>query len=85
MSVRSIGEKAALLWRREGNMASIDGGGEKEFEKRMCTEIKKWVPNLYVNNSDYTCCYYTDPGKAKIAAEGKNGSVNGKDFADTCI
>lgn len=24
-------------------------------------EIHKWVPHLYVNNSDYICCYYTDP------------------------
>lgn len=23
--------------------------------------MKKWVPHLYVNNSDYICCYYTDP------------------------
>ncbi|KAL0306704.1 UNVERIFIED_CONTAM: hypothetical protein Sradi_6087700 [Sesamum radiatum] len=22
---------------------------------------KQWVPHLYVNNSDYICCYYTDP------------------------
>ena len=45
--VRSIGEKARSLWRRvraalpSNNVASIDSEGEKEFEKRMCTEIKK--------------------------------------------
>ncbi|CAI0461331.1 unnamed protein product [Linum tenue] len=22
---------------------------------------KKWVPHLYVNNSDYICCHYTNP------------------------
>ncbi|GMI69996.1 hypothetical protein like AT5G50890 [Hibiscus trionum] len=23
--------------------------------------LKKWVPRLYVNNTDYICCRYTDP------------------------
>ncbi|KAK5818181.1 GDSL esterase/lipase At4g10955 isoform X1 [Gossypium arboreum] len=23
--------------------------------------LKQWVPHLYVNNSDYICCHYTDP------------------------
>ncbi|CAL9184559.1 unnamed protein product [Musa hybrid cultivar] len=32
-------------------------------------EAKRWVPNLYVNNSDYICCYYND-----TAGVGANGS-----------
>lgn len=28
--------------------------------QKATAELKKWVPNLYVNNSDYICCSYTD-------------------------
>lgn len=76
MSFRSIGEKAGYLWRRvrsalpSGNVAAVEVGEEK----RICAEIKKWVPNLYVNNSDYICCYYTDPGEA----EGEGDSAEAK-------
>ncbi|CAL0310868.1 unnamed protein product [Lupinus luteus] len=37
-------------------------------------EVGKWVPHLYVNNSDYICCSYNDPdGKAeKFGADKEN-------------
>lgn len=34
--------------------------------------LGKWVPHLYVNNSDYICCSYTDPdGAEENKADGK--------------
>lgn len=35
------------------------------FGDKTSVGFKKWVPNLYVNNSDYICCYYTDPDGAE--------------------
>ncbi|KAF8043500.1 hypothetical protein BT93_A1729 [Corymbia citriodora subsp. variegata] len=50
--------------------------------KNSSTGIQKWVPHLYVNDSDYICCYYTDPhkdaGKADLGPE--NGHVAAKLF-----
>ncbi|XP_058068400.1 GDSL esterase/lipase At4g10955-like [Magnolia sinica] len=68
MSLRNIGEKAGFVWKRikamfpsrieaQSNCAEENPAGEG----KVCVEIKKWVPHLYVNNSDYICCYYTDP------------------------
>ncbi|WOL02228.1 GDSL esterase/lipase [Canna indica] len=31
---------------------------DAESERR-AAEAKRWVPNFYVNNSDYICCYYS--------------------------
>ncbi|WCJ24869.1 alpha/beta-Hydrolases superfamily protein [Euphorbia peplus] len=39
---------------------------------------KKWVPHLYVNNSDYICCSYTDPDGDKDGNNKENvGCKNG--------
>ncbi|EEF35737.1 GDSL esterase/lipase At4g10955 [Ricinus communis] len=40
------------------------------FREKTSVGLKKWVPHLYVNNSDYICCYYTDPDGG---AQDKNG------------
>ncbi|XP_008782126.3 GDSL esterase/lipase At4g10955-like [Phoenix dactylifera] len=63
MSLRSIGEKVGSVWKRI--RAAMPPSGEeakdsKAGQKRLRTETKKWVPHLYVNSSDYICCYYTD-------------------------
>lgn len=44
------------------------------------TGLKNWVPNLYVNNSDYICCSYTDPdGTENKQADKENaGPGNGQ-------
>ncbi|OIW16309.1 hypothetical protein TanjilG_19025 [Lupinus angustifolius] len=43
--------------------------------------VAKWTPNLYVNNSDYICCYYNDPGgKGKENVGPKNGEIAAKLF-----
>ncbi|KAF7815711.1 GDSL esterase/lipase [Senna tora] len=33
----------------------------------------KWVPHLYVNNSDYICCSYTDPDGDNNSSGSSNG------------
>ncbi|KAJ6820423.1 GDSL esterase/lipase [Iris pallida] len=83
MSLKNIGEKAGYIWRRMRTAlpystvaasAVVDGGGE---ERLWPAEMKKWAPHLYVNSSDYICCYYSDPaGTAAIAAESKDAAAS---------
>ncbi|XP_077228183.1 alpha/beta-Hydrolases superfamily protein [Tasmannia lanceolata] len=67
MSLRSIGEKAGIVWRRIKSIfpASTEIHSNTEEKAggigKVCLDLTKWVPHLYVNNSDYICCYYTDP------------------------
>ncbi|KAJ8749386.1 hypothetical protein K2173_018876 [Erythroxylum novogranatense] len=44
-------------------------------------ELKKWVPHLYVNNSDYICCSYAGPDGLKDKngnKENLGGRTNGQ-------
>ncbi|GAA0170677.1 hydrolase [Lithospermum erythrorhizon] len=64
MSLRNIVEKAGYAWSRF--MSMLPSGSEnqvttEEAVKSISLGLKQWVPNLYVNNSDYICCSYTDP------------------------
>ncbi|CAN1351823.1 GDSL esterase/lipase At4g10955 [Linum perenne] len=62
MSFRNIGEKAEFAWKKLRSMlpyAAETPAVEMESTNRMGS--KKWVPHLYVNNSDYICCQYTSP------------------------
>ncbi|XP_048138298.1 GDSL esterase/lipase At4g10955 [Rhodamnia argentea] len=83
MSLRNMGEKAGVTWRRlksmfpssseQENQGSIDDSqtisesglrgwmAQLNRSKTLNLGMKKWVPHLYVNNSDYICCHYTDP------------------------
>lgn len=77
MSFRNIGEKAGVAWRRLKSMLPNSGtqddtnssGSESKSEPKnnWMTRLAsykssaKWVPHLYVNNSDYICCSYTAP------------------------
>ncbi|OUZ99402.1 hypothetical protein BVC80_8057g6 [Macleaya cordata] len=90
MSLRNIGEKAGFVWKRFKSMLPSSGENQtnKEFmenpgngEGKICAEIMKWVPHLYVNNSDYICCYYTDPAM-KENSQSSNGNSSGKENAD---
>ncbi|KAG9447989.1 hypothetical protein H6P81_014117 [Aristolochia fimbriata] len=76
MSLRNLGEKAGYVWRRMKSMfpSSVEVHPNSEEEDKgssstsqgwglLRAEVKKWVPHLYVNNSDYICCYYTDPAE----------------------
>ncbi|KAJ0051676.1 hypothetical protein Pint_01398 [Pistacia integerrima] len=50
------------------------------YGDKTSAELNKWVPHLYVNNSDYICCSYTDPeSTAENDANKENVSLtNGK-------
>ncbi|XP_047169334.1 GDSL esterase/lipase At4g10955-like [Vigna umbellata] len=37
--------------------------------------VGKWVPHLYVNNSDYICCSYTDPECSEEKNDGDKENV----------
>ncbi|KAM0945954.1 putative fungal lipase-like domain, alpha/Beta hydrolase [Dioscorea sansibarensis] len=83
MSVRIIGEKAAYFWKRIKaalpSNADVLIEGKEEKASIFSDEAKKWMPHLYVNNSDYICCYYTDrAGEAGVGDSAMdNGTVNG--------
>ncbi|KAL7143583.1 hypothetical protein ABFS83_08G201600 [Erythranthe nasuta] len=69
-SLKNVGERAGELWRRVVSVIMrppVDSHSEIESVTNL-GEKKKWVPHLYVNNSDYICCYYTDlEGEKKLA------------------
>ncbi|KAF8766320.1 hypothetical protein HU200_007837 [Digitaria exilis] len=69
MGVRSMSEKASYLWKKvkaslplkEVATAPLDSANEEASDKKKLRAEKKWVPHLYVNNSDYICCHYNAP------------------------
>ncbi|CAO2812835.1 unnamed protein product [Amaranthus hypochondriacus] len=75
MSLKTLGEKAGFVWRRFRSM--LPSGSETQQETEMGDQIKakgavlkKWIPHLYVNNSDYVCCYYADPTRNQDGIDG---------------
>ncbi|GMH11945.1 hypothetical protein Nepgr_013786 [Nepenthes gracilis] len=76
MSLRNVGEKVGIVWKRFKSM--LPSGCENQLETITTSTDgsvvapKKWVPHLYVNNSDYICCRYTDS-----AATGSKGESHG--------
>ncbi|XP_020230529.1 GDSL esterase/lipase At4g10955 [Cajanus cajan] len=101
MSLRNIGEKAELVWKRLKSMlpssqeAQVGNDGDKNLSlglkswiprlssfKNAGFGVGKWVPHLYVNNSDYICCSYTDSecsGDKNDDADKENvGPTNGQ-------
>ncbi|KAF5732501.1 Alpha/beta-Hydrolases superfamily protein [Tripterygium wilfordii] len=50
------------------------------YGEKSPVQLNKWVPHLYVNNSDYICCSYNDPDQPEDkSAEKKNmGPTNGQ-------
>ncbi|PKA61210.1 GDSL esterase/lipase [Apostasia shenzhenica] len=81
MSLRSIGETAGTLWSRVRASLPARGGEVTETgsPKRQSSEKKmRWAPHLYVNNSDYICCYYADASRAEVAGEGGEGTEKKK-------
>ncbi|GER52705.1 alpha/beta-Hydrolases superfamily protein [Striga asiatica] len=78
--VRAVGEKAGKAWKRvvRSIMRQMSNGNENE--NGSCDEVaagrakkKKWVPHLYVNNSDYICCYYSDTAVERRGVDGGGG------------
>ncbi|KAI3795430.1 hypothetical protein L1987_38084 [Smallanthus sonchifolius] len=77
MSLKNMGERAVVVWQKVksmvgsyGGVADENGGGSGGGGDPIA--FNKWVPHLYVNNSDYICCYYTDQTAASGAAEKEN-------------
>ncbi|KAF3334791.1 GDSL esterase/lipase [Carex littledalei] len=92
-SLISFGEKAGSLWekvrarlpsRGTGTVSPAIGGGKS----LSVAEVNKWTPFLYVNNSDYICCYYNDPAGTAVATDvgtGKGGVVAGGGAGDVAV
>lgn len=85
MSFRNIGEKAGFAWKRLKAMLPSKSDSQISYEEGATTSIqvglKQWVPHLYINNSDYICCSYTDPDGAQNdqAADKENAKpINGQ-------
>ncbi|KAK6919780.1 hypothetical protein RJ641_015684 [Dillenia turbinata] len=75
MSLRSFGEQVVFVWKRFKSMIPSRGeneGAVSEEQSNNFAGIGKWVPHLYLNNSDYICCYYTD----SPAEENNGGKEN---------
>ncbi|OEL22163.1 GDSL esterase/lipase [Dichanthelium oligosanthes] len=91
MGLRKIREKADKVLNRYisssggGSSSNASGGPGEEREviseigeERLIKEVKRWVPNLYVNSCDYICCFYADlSGVATVTAE-KHYGVHSK-------
>nr|XP_043613612.1 GDSL esterase/lipase At4g10955 [Erigeron canadensis] len=68
MSLKNVGEKAVVAWQKVKSMVSSNAAAiaaENGPGSSNPVAFTKWVPHLYVNNSDYICCYYTDPAGAQ--------------------
>ncbi|PIA41552.1 hypothetical protein AQUCO_02200173v1 [Aquilegia coerulea] len=78
MSLRTIGEKAGFVWRRFKSMLPSSADAQTNCEVMPASGTKmcgKWVPHLYVNNSDYICCYYNEPqGTSDLRAKAVTAS-----------
>lgn len=86
MGLRKLQEKADKILKRYISGSSSNAGeiscprekGEiasEIGEEKLIKEVKRWVPNLYINNCDYICCFYLDrSGEATVAAEKRDDS-----------
>jgi len=54
---------------KEEATTSLESSKEEASDKKRLRTEKKWVPHLYVNNSDYICCHYNAPS-CPSAADG---------------
>ncbi|MED6218978.1 hypothetical protein PIB30_031533 [Stylosanthes scabra] len=55
------------------NVASSKGWMPRlpSFGSKDSVAVGKWVPNLYINSSDYICCSYTDPDGTAVKFSSK--------------
>ncbi|KAK1388745.1 Golgi transport complex family protein [Heracleum sosnowskyi] len=82
MSLKNISERAGFAWKRIRAMLpyATETQGSGDEGKTTCTGLNKWMPHLYVNTSDYICCYYTDPAGAEVKQIDKEnvGQITGQ-------
>ncbi|KAJ1282375.1 hypothetical protein BS78_03G047300 [Paspalum vaginatum] len=86
--LRKIQEKAGNVLKRyisgsgssgSGSSSSHALGGSGQVvqttsEVGLIKEVKRWVPNLYINSCDYICCFYDDrSGVATVTSENHSG------------
>ncbi|XP_054819785.1 GDSL esterase/lipase At4g10955-like [Prosopis cineraria] len=92
MSFRNIGEKADSLWKKvkKSFVSNSDpeddqippnvtpGSGSGNWMTRLTSwkDSGRWVPHLYVNNSDYICCSYTDPDHGGDDGRAREGDAD---------
>ncbi|XP_020171220.1 GDSL esterase/lipase At4g10955 [Aegilops tauschii subsp. strangulata] len=81
LGLRKLQDKVDKVLKRyisgsSSNAGEISHPGEKGEtvseigEENLIKEVKRWVPNLYINNSDYICCFYVDrSGVPTVTAE----------------
>ncbi|XP_051135222.1 GDSL esterase/lipase At4g10955 [Andrographis paniculata] len=64
-SLKTVVERAGDMWRKVRAMLPYAQADMSERSAEMAISgSKQWMPHLYVNNSDYICCYYTDANGA---------------------
>ncbi|XP_074357937.1 GDSL esterase/lipase At4g10955-like isoform X1 [Apium graveolens] len=82
MSIKNISERAGFAWKRIRAMFpyATETQGSGDESKNSSTGLNKWMPHLYVNTSDYICCYYTDPAGAEVKQIDKEnvGQITGQ-------
>lgn len=92
MSFRNIGEKADSLWKKvkksfvsnsdpdddqiPPNVAPGSRSGNWMTRLTSWKDSGRWVPHLYVNNSDYICCSYTDPDHGGDDGRAREGDAD---------
>jgi hypothetical protein len=78
MGVRTMSEKASYLWKKvkgslpfkEDTTPPLETAKADASDKKRLRAEKKWVPHLYVNNSDYICCHYNAPSCSSTTTDG---------------
>ncbi|KAG2312467.1 hypothetical protein Bca4012_027016 [Brassica carinata] len=82
MSMLPQKNEPLILNGNEAEMAAPSTGGGSGFRnwvpsfygqnQKSSVDLRKWVPHLYVNDSDYICCHYTDQGGVNEKREVNN-------------
>ncbi|PIN11578.1 hypothetical protein CDL12_15820 [Handroanthus impetiginosus] len=63
-SLKNISKRAGDMWKKVRSM--LPSYAETQTVSKSATSASnQWIPHLYVNNSDYICCYYTDQDGAE--------------------
>ncbi|CAN0913965.1 GDSL esterase/lipase At4g10955 [Linum grandiflorum] len=98
MGFRNVGEKVEFAWKRfkamlpyssessENSSAELQngsGGFRNWISSKTLMGSKKWVPHLYVNNSDYICCHYSNPDGNNGGKNNGNGGGDDKENANS--
>lgn len=88
-SLRNMGEKAGIMWKKVRSMLpssseTMDDDAVEEAKSSVKLGSKQWVPHLYVNNSDYICCYYTDSDGGGDSNGGEKENVKPPETNSPC-